>query len=66
MIKGTVKWFNAQKGYGFIICEDGTEAFLHYSDIAMNGFKVVTEGQNVEFEIAQTAKGPQAINVVVV
>lgn len=66
MKRGTVKWFNALKGYGFITCEDGTEVFVHYSAIAMDGFKVVTEGQEVEFEVVAGEKGPQAQNVTVI
>lgn len=66
MKRGTVKWFDAQKGYGFITCEDGTEVFVHYSAIAMDGFKVVTEGQEVEFEVVAGEKGPQAQNVTVI
>lgn len=66
MKRGTVKWFNAQKGYGFITCEDGTEVFVHYSAIAMDGFKVVTEGQEVEFEVVAGEKGPQAQNVTII
>ena len=66
MKRGTVKWFNAQKGYGFITCEDGTEVFVHYSAIAMDGFKVVTEGQEVEFEVVAGEKGSQAQNVTVI
>lgn len=66
MNKGIVKWFNNQKGYGFITDENGTDIFLHYSGINMEGFKSLTEGQNVEFEIADGEKGKQATNVTVV
>lgn len=66
MKRGTVKWFNAQKGYGFITCEDGTEVFVHYSAINAEGFKVVTEGQEVEFDVVAGEKGPQAQNVTVI
>lgn len=66
MKRGTVKWFNAQKGYGFITCEDGSEVFVHYSAINADGFKVVTEGQEVEFEVVAGEKGPQAQNVTVI
>ena len=66
MKRGTVKWFNAQKGYGFITCEDGSEVFVHYSAINADGFKVVTEGQEVEFEVVAGEKGPQAQNVPVI
>lgn len=66
MIKGTVKWFNNQKGYGFISYVDGAEAkevFVHYSGLNMEGFKTLDEGQAVEFEITKGAKGLQAVNV---
>ena len=66
MNKGTVKWFNNQKGYGFITAEDGKDVFVHYSGLNMEGFKSLEEGAAVEFEIAAGAKGPQAVNVVVV
>lgn len=66
MNKGTVKWFNNQKGYGFITAEDGKDVFVHYSGLNMEGFKSLEEGAEVEFEIADGAKGPQAVNVVVV
>lgn len=64
MNKGTVKWFNNQKGYGFISDESGNDVFVHYSGIADDGFKSLEEGQAVEFEITEGSKGPQAINVV--
>lgn len=66
MIKGTVKWFNNQKGYGFISYTDGEEAkevFVHYSGLNMEGFKTLDEGQAVEFEITEGTKGLQAVNV---
>ena len=64
MNKGTVKWFNNQKGFGFISDEQGNDVFVHYSGLAMDGFKSLEEGQEVEFEVVQGAKGPQATNVV--
>ena len=64
MNKGTVKWFNNQKGFGFISDEQGNDVFVHYSGLNMDGFKSLEEGQEVEFEVTQGAKGPQAINVV--
>ncbi len=62
-MKGTVKWFNNQKGYGFISDEEGNDVFVHYSGIESEGFKSLDEGQEVEFEVAEGAKGPQAVNV---
>ena len=64
MKKGTVKWFNNQKGYGFISDETGNDVFVHYSSLNMEGFKTLEEGQAVEFEISEGTKGPQATNVV--
>jgi CspA family cold shock protein len=61
--KGTVKWFNDQKGYGFISQEGGPDVFVHYTAIQAQGFKTLTEGQAVEFEVTQGPKGPQAANV---
>ena len=63
MNKGTVKWFNNQKGFGFISDEQGNDVFVHYSGIQSDGFKSLEEGQEVEFEIFQGEKGPQAVNV---
>ena len=63
MNKGTVKWFNAEKGYGFITGEDGNDIFVHFSAIQGEGFKSLEEGQAVEFEVVNGAKGPQATNV---
>ena len=62
MNKGTVKWFNNQKGYGFISDEQGNDVFVHYSGIAAEGFKSLEEGQAVEFEVTEGEKGPQAVN----
>jgi CspA family cold shock protein len=63
MTTGTVKWFNDGKGFGFIQREDGPDVFVHFSAIAGNGFRSLQEGQNVEFEVTQGPKGPQAENV---
>ncbi len=63
MEKGTVKWFNAEKGYGFISTESGNDVFVHFSAIQGDGFKTLEEGQEVEFEVTQGDKGPQASNV---
>ncbi|MBJ6359831.1 cold shock domain-containing protein [Paenibacillus sp. GCM10012307] len=62
-MKGTVKWFNAEKGYGFISIEDGDDVFVHFSAIQGDGFKTLEEGQSVEFDITQGNRGPQAANV---
>lgn len=62
-LKGTVKWFNNAKGYGFIGRDEGTDVFVHYSAIASDGYKSLQEGDKVEFEITQGQKGPQAANV---
>jgi CspA family cold shock protein len=65
MASGTVKWFNDSKGYGFIAPEDGSkDVFVHHSNIAGDGFKSLSEGQKVEFEVREGAKGPEAVNVV--
>ena len=63
---GKVKWFSAEKGYGFIEREDGGDVFVHFSGISMNGFKSLEEGASVEYEITEGAKGPQAVNVTVI
>ena len=63
-MKGTVKWFNNQKGYGFISDEEGKDVFVHYSGLNMSGFKSLDEGAEVEFDVTEGAKGPQAINVI--
>ena len=62
-LKGTIKWFNNAKGYGFIGYEGGADVFVHYSAITAEGYKSLQEGDQVEFEIVQGAKGPQAANV---
>ncbi|MFC2947819.1 MULTISPECIES: cold shock domain-containing protein [Virgibacillus] len=61
---GKVKWFNAEKGFGFIEREDGDDVFVHFSAIQAEGFKTLEEGQDVEFEIVEGNRGPQAANVV--
>lgn len=64
MARGTVKWFNAEKGYGFIAPEDGSaDVFVHYSDIVGTGYRTLTENQQVEFEVGQSDKGTQATSV---
>ncbi|ALX47922.1 MAG TPA: cold-shock protein [Lentibacillus sp.] len=64
MENGVVKWFNAEKGYGFIQVEEGNDVFVHYSAIQEEGFKTLEEGQNVTFDIVEGDRGPQAANVV--
>ena len=64
MIKGTVKWFNNQKGYGFITGDDGTDVFVHYTGISCDGFKKLDSGDKVQFELQTTDGKTQAINVV--
>nr|WP_276206977.1 cold shock domain-containing protein [Natranaerobius trueperi] len=64
LMQGTVKWFNADRGYGFIERSEGDDVFVHYSAIQEEGFKTLEDGQNVEFEIVEGPRGPQAANVV--
>ncbi|NIO11401.1 MAG: cold shock domain-containing protein [Deltaproteobacteria bacterium] len=64
MAKGTVKWFNESKGYGFITQEDGTDVFAHYSAIQADGFKTLAEGDAVSFDVVEGDKGPKAANIV--
>ena len=66
MNKGTVKWFNNKKGFGFITDENGNDVFVHFSGLNMEGFKTLEEGASVEFDITDGEKGPQATNVTVV
>ena len=63
MKTGTVKWFNRKKGYGFIVAEDGSDVFVHYSGLNMDGYKTLEEGAAVSFDIVDGEKGPQAVNV---
>jgi CspA family cold shock protein len=63
MAQGTVKWFNDKKGYGFIMAEDGKDLFVHYNAIEGQGYKSLKEGDRVNFEIEQGAKGPSAVKV---
>jgi len=64
MAKGTVKWFNDAKGFGFIASEDGSDVFVHFSAIQDSGFKSLAEGQAVTFDVVDSPKGPKAANVV--
>jgi len=64
--RGVVKWFNVEKGYGFIQQDQGSDIFVHYTGIKGEGFRKLEEGQAIEFEITEGKKGPQAINVVIV
>lgn len=63
-MQGKVKWFNAEKGFGFIETEEGNDVFVHFSAIQTDGFKTLDEGQSVEFDIVEGNRGPQAANVV--
>lgn len=63
-MQGKVKWFNAEKGYGFIESDEGGDVFVHFSAIQSEGFKTLEEGQSVEFDIVEGARGPQAANVI--
>ncbi len=64
MATGKVKWFNAEKGYGFITTEDGKDVFVHFSAIQSDGYKTLDEGASVEFDVTESDRGPQASNVV--
>ncbi|MBL6537808.1 cold-shock protein [Streptococcus suis] len=64
MAQGTVKWFNAEKGFGFIAQENGSDVFAHFSEIQSNGFKSLDEGQKVTFDVTEGQRGPQATNIV--
>lgn len=64
MLEGTVKWFNPRKGYGFIATEDGRDVFVHYSSISSEGYKSLTEGDTVQFNIVEGEKGLKAENVI--
>ena len=66
MPQGTVKWFNAEKGYGFVQQDEGQDVFVHYSQIQTDGFRTLDEGQRVEFDVSQGQKGPQADNLRVI
>jgi len=62
-MQGTVKWFNGEKGYGFITTEEGNDVFAHFSQINKDGYKTLEEGEKVSFDVAEGAKGPQAENI---
>ena len=66
VVKGTVKWFNETKGFGFIRQESGPDVFAHFSEIASSGFKTLLEGQMVEFSVVQGQKGPNAVNIIAI
>ena len=66
MNKGTVKWFNAQKGFGFITDSEGGDVFVHFSGLAMDGFKSIDEGQSVTYDVTEGNRGLQAVNVQIV
>lgn len=66
MAEGRIKWFNESKGYGFIEQEDGPDVFVHFSEIQMEGFKTLKEGDRVAFEVSEGPKGPQAVKVTIV
>ncbi len=61
---GTVKWFNSEKGYGFVTTEDGADIFVHFTAIQGDGFKTLDEGQKIEFDVVEGDRGPQAANIV--
>ncbi|WP_138158997.1 cold-shock protein [Peptoniphilus catoniae] len=64
-MKGKVKWFNSEKGFGFITTEEGNDVFAHFSQIQKEGFKTLEEAQEVEFDVVESEKGPQAENIVI-
>ncbi|WP_446896968.1 cold-shock protein [Clostridium sp. LBM24168] len=64
-MSGTVKWFNGEKGYGFITGEDGKDVFAHFSQINVDGYKTLEEGQKVSYDVVQGQKGPQAENITI-
>lgn len=66
MMQGTVKWFNDQKGFGFIASDDGSDYFVHHSNIVGDGFKTLPEGAEVEFEVEDSDKGPRAVQVLAI